>query len=129
MIKSGFNCFQLHKNSGSYQLCLRDMLTITLPLLKCITTVSCAHTYHLVSITIQQTSMNVSGCHFVRVEEFSDTPLLHTHFHVRCHSVRPSFCCHLSHRNKIKWDIGRKVQPLLPYHQHPSLVLWANIIK
>ena len=27
--------------------------------------------------------VNVNGCHFFHMEEFSDTPLLHTHFHVR----------------------------------------------
>ena len=36
-------------------------------------------------------SMNeCHGCHFFHMEEFSDTPLLHTHFHVRLRSVRPS---------------------------------------
>lgn len=41
----------------------------------------------LVSMNIQQTSVNVSGCHFLCMEEFSDTPLIHTHLHVICHSV------------------------------------------
>ena len=27
------------------------------------------------------------------------------------------------------WAIGRKVQFLLPYHQHPPLILWNDIIK
>jgi len=62
------------------------------------------------------------------MEEFSDTPLLHKHFHIRCHFVRLSFCCHLSHGNNMDWDIGGKVQPLLPY-KHPPLTLWANIVK
>jgi len=26
-------------------------------------------------------------------------------------------------------NIGGKAQPLLPYHQHPPLTPWANIIK
>ena len=34
-------------------------------------------------------------------------PLLHTHFHVRRNFVRLSLCCHLSHGNKILWNIGR----------------------
>jgi len=29
----------------------------------------------------------------------------------------------------MEWDIGRKVQPLLPYHQQPPLMLWVSIIK
>jgi len=35
----------------------------------------------------------------------------------------------LSHGNKIQKNIGEKVQPLLPNHQHPPLTLWANIIE
>ena len=35
----------------------------------------------------QSASVNVSGWHFFCMEECSDTPLLQTHFHVRCHSV------------------------------------------
>ena len=61
----------------------------------------CAHIPWLVSVNIQQLSMNVNGCHFFPREEFSSTPLLNMHFHVRCHPVRLSLCCHLSHSNKI----------------------------
>ena len=88
----------------------------------------CANIHCLVSVNIQQASMNVIGCSFFGMEEFSYTPLLHMHFHVRRHFVRLPLCCHLSHGNIISWNTGRKVQPLLPYHQHP-LTLWANIIK
>ena len=38
---------------------------------------------------------------FSHVEEFSDTPLLHMHFSVRCHFVKLPLCCHLSHSNKM----------------------------
>ena len=58
------------------------------------------------------------------------TPLLiHTYFHVRSHLVRLSLCCHLSHSNKTLWNIGGKVQPLLPYYQHlpQMLVMCQNI--
>jgi len=48
----------------------------------------CAHIHCLVSINIQQASMNVSGCHFFCIEELSDTPLLPAHSPVRHHSVR-----------------------------------------
>ena len=57
------------------------------------------HSTHIpcqVSINIQQAVMNVSECDFFCMEEFSDTPLLHIYFHVRCHFVRLSLCCHLS---------------------------------
>ena len=37
-----------------------------------------AHIHCLVSINIQQASMNVNWCHFFYIEEFSDNPLLHT---------------------------------------------------
>ena len=53
------------------------------------------------------------------------TPLLHIYFHVRHHCVRVPLRCHLSHSNNMERDIGGKVQPLLPYHQHPLLMLWA----
>ena len=43
----------------------------------------CADIHCLVSISIQQTSMNANGCHFFCMEELSGTPLLHPHFHVR----------------------------------------------
>ena len=82
------------------------------------------HIHCLVSINVQQASMNRHNC-FLCMTEFSGTPLLHPHFHF----VRLPLCCHLSHSNKMQWDIGGKVQPLLPYHQHPSLTFWANIIK
>jgi len=45
-----------------------------------------AHTCCSVSINIQQASVNVNRCWFC-MEEFHDTPMLHMHFHVRCHSV------------------------------------------
>ena len=61
----------------------------------------CANIHCLVSINVQQALMNVIGCHFFCMEEFSYTPLLHTNFHVRCHFVRLPLCCHLLHGNKI----------------------------
>ena len=36
----------------------------------------CAYIHSLVSISVQQASVNVSGCHFFHMEEFNDTPLL-----------------------------------------------------
>jgi len=54
------------------------------------------------------------------IEEFSDTALLHMHFHVRHH---------LPHSKKIGWNIGRKAQPLLPYHHHLPLKPRTNIMK
>jgi len=36
----------------------------------------CAHIHCLVSINVQEVAMNVSGCHFFYMEEFSSTPLL-----------------------------------------------------
>jgi len=65
-----------------------------------------AHVHCLISINIQQTSMNVNWCNF--------TPLLHTHFHVRHHFVTLTFCYHLSHSNKLKQNTGGKALPLLP---------------
>ena len=61
----------------------------------------CANIHCLVSVNIQQASMNVTGSNFFHMEEFNYTPLLHTHFHVRRHFVRLPLCCHLSQGNKI----------------------------
>ena len=61
----------------------------------------CANIHYLVSVNVQQASVNVIGCNFFRMEEFNYTPLFHTHFHVRRHFVRLPHCCHLSHGSKI----------------------------
>ena len=61
----------------------------------------CAHIHWVVSIKVQQVLMNVTGCHFFHLEEFSDTPLLHLYFHVRCHCVRLPLYCHLSRGNNM----------------------------
>ena len=59
----------------------------------------------LVSINVQQVLTLVSGTHFFFcMQEFNDTPLLHLHFHVRHHSVRLSFCCHMSN-NMMKQHV------------------------
>ena len=92
-------------------------------------TPQCAHIHCLVFRNVQQASMNVNRCHFFHMKEFSFTPLLHPRFHARHHSVSVSLWCQLSHSNDTERDIGWKVQPALPYHQYPSLTLWANIIK
>ena len=59
-----------------------------------------ARIHWLVSIHVQQVLMYVTGCYFFCMEEFNDTPLLHTYFHVRHHFVRLPLCCHLLHSNK-----------------------------
>ena len=61
----------------------------------------CAHIHSLVSINVQQASVNVNGCHFFCMEEFSDMPFLHKHFHARHHFVSLPLCCHPSHSDKI----------------------------
>ena len=73
---------------------------VTVPEMHC-PPLHCAHSRYLVSINGHQTLMNVSGWHFFYMEKFSDTPLLHTHFHVRCSLVRLPLSCHLSHSNNI----------------------------
>ena len=91
------------------------------PLLKCTTHCLTVLSSSLVSINVQYAVMNVSGCNCFCMEEFSDTPLFHLHFHVTHHCVTVTFCCHVSHSDNMLWNIGGKVQPLLPYHQH----LWC----
>lgn len=55
--------------------------------------------------------MNVNRCNFFYMEKFNSTPLLHTHFRVRHHSVNLPLCWHVSHSNKMLEDIGGKIQP------------------
>lgn len=45
------------------------------------------HIHCVVSVSVRQASVNVSGCNFFLMKEFSSTPLIHRHFHIRCHSV------------------------------------------
>ena len=44
----------------------------------------CVHIHRLVSINVQQTSVNVSGCNIFHMEGFNSTPLVYIHLHVRC---------------------------------------------
>jgi len=70
-------------------------------LLKC-TTQPSVWSYPL--FDLHQSSASVDECQnviFFCVEEFSDTLLLHMHFHVRSHSLRLPLCCHLSYDNKM----------------------------
>lgn len=71
-----------------------------------------AHIHYLVTVNVQQTSVNVNGCILFHMEELNDTYLLYIHFHSRLY-----FAIYLK-QGKKKWIIGRKIQPLLPYHQH-----------
>ena len=48
----------------------------------------CAHIHYLVSLNIQQDSVNVNGSNFFRMEEFIVTLLLHMQFCVRHCFVR-----------------------------------------
>lgn len=61
----------------------------------------CAHIHCLVSVNIQQALVNISSCHFFRMEVFNSTPLLHICFYVRCPSVRLLLCCYLLHGSKM----------------------------
>ena len=61
----------------------------------------CANISCLVSVNVQQASLNVVGYNFFCMDESSHTPLVHTHVHVRRHFARMPLCCHLSHGNKI----------------------------
>ena len=80
---------------------------------------------------LHKDSASINECQWVLLfqhEDFNSTPLLHLHFHVRHHSVRLLLCCHLSHGDKMQWNIGGNVQTLLLQHQHPPLMSWASII-
>jgi len=60
-----------------------------------------AHIHCLLSINIQQVLMNVNGCHFFHMEEFSFTPQFQPHCHVTHRCVRLPLCCRPSHSNKM----------------------------
>ena len=76
--------------------------------------------HRLVSIDIQQASMNVSvGAIFFLIEEFGDIPLL----------VSLPLCYHLWNSNKIVTEYWQEGSTFIAVHQHPPLTLWANIIK
>ena len=83
----------------------------------------CARIPH--SINIQHQWMSVGAIFF----HIYYTPLLHLRFRVRFCFVRQPLCCCLSCGNNMEQNIGRKVQLLLLYHQHPPLMLWGNMIK
>jgi len=61
----------------------------------------CANINCLVSVNVQQASMNVIGCNFLCMEEFNYTPLLHTQFHVRRHFVRLPLCFRLARQQNL----------------------------
>lgn len=61
----------------------------------------CANIHSLLSTNVQQALMNINGCYFFLTEEFSDTPVLHTLFHVRRLFVRWPLCYNLPHGNRM----------------------------
>ena len=84
----------------------------------------CAENHSLVSINIQQASIYVNRSHFFFcLEQFSDTALLHTHFHVRHHFASLLLCCPLSDGNR---ELAGRLNPPLLYHWHPLLILWVD---
>ena len=95
-------------------------------------TVTTAKMHHplphcLLSINFQKALINVNRCNFFYTEKFSDSPLLHTHYHVRCHYSFTCCCCVTDGSRGAVWQIG--VQSLLPYWQYPTLMLWTKTIK
>ena len=73
-----------------------------------------AYIHHLLSMNVRQASVNVNGCHFfphrgIQFHTFASYAL-------PCQKVfvRLLLCCHLPHSNKMEWNTGGKVQPLLP---------------
>ena len=89
------------------------------------TTSMCSHTLFGLQ-NVQQVLMNVNRCLFVFcMEEFSDTPLLCMHIHVRHHFVRLCLWCHLSHSNKMYGLlVGRfSLYCQLSYHQCSTVIM------
>jgi len=65
------------------------------------TPINSVYIHCLVSVSVQQAWINVSGCNFFQTEEFHSASLLHMDYNVRCHFFRPPHCCHLPHSNKM----------------------------
>ena len=83
----------------------------------------------LVSVNVQQPLMNDTGCQF-----FSAWRNSWTHLCFICTSMPDNIYQTATLLPFVKWkqnvtEYGQKVQPLLPYHQHPHLTLWANTLK
>ena len=68
------------------------------------------------------------GAIFFCMEEFSSSSLLHMHFHVRWCFVSVSLLLSVTGQQNVVecWWEG---SASLSYHQHQSLMSWANIIK
>jgi hypothetical protein len=87
------------------------------------------HIHCLVSVNVQQTSINVNGCNVIPHGGMQwYTSALHalpcqTPFYQTAPLLK-----YLARQQNVQ-IIGCKVQPLLSFHQHPPLTLWNNIIK
>lgn len=58
--------------------------------------INCIHIHSFGSINVEQASLSADK-RFFRTEEFSDTPLLRMHFHVRWKFFRLPFSCYLQY--------------------------------
>ena len=102
--------------SGGNSLLLSSLLKLTTSL----------WSHHcLVSINIQQVPVNVNGCIFFLIEEFSSFTYTSMSDTVLS-DWPPAAICHME--TKCKGILAGRFN-LLPYHQHPPLTSWANIIK
>jgi hypothetical protein len=88
----------------------------------------CPYIYSFVSINFQETSMNVNGCNFFRMEQFNDTSASYAVPHQTPFCQTAPLLLSIARQQNLQ-DLGVKVQPLLPHHQHQSLTSWTSIIK
>ena len=73
--------------------------------------------------------MDVSGCHYFCLEEFSDAPLPHTHFQVRHCSVSLPLCCRLSHQNAMEYHWEGPASTAIPPLSASDVVGQRNITE
>ena len=119
----------------SQQSAQQRCLTVIVPLLKCTThhLTVLTSTLQLEDVGLHKHSASGDECQsaiFFSAWRNSAPHLcfIHTSISDAILSSCPSAAiCHTA--TKCWWDTGRKVQPLLPHHQHPPLTSWANIIK
>lgn len=84
------------------------------------------HIYCLVSLNVQQTSINGDMCSFFHMESFNDTSFFCMYLHFRLSFSQTAVYLSLRTRGKL-WVISGKV--LLLYRHHMPWMLWANTIK
>jgi len=90
----------------------------------------CSHSF----LCLHRCSASINGYHFFHKEEFSGTPFLHTHFHVRCHFVGLPYAFYLlpsvaQQRNVVGYSWEGSVSTAIPPTSTSDVISQHNRIK